>query len=349
VPEIEVWRPWTRVLNKSAGITETGSFTIKVRGDTPALLGSEELLEHHIANSISYLLSRRGFDSTASDADYAVRAFYKSERVEVDPAMIAGYQQNTSTVVFSINDEFGGTSGLGVRVARTVGARSTITISSIGVGARFSHKVSLEIYDRSGQLLWKGESTWDSSQLEIRRRLLSALQLLLSDLPFEEGTHPHVKTVKSTHADEYFEISCLGGWFACPALPYRIRFEEKEASLKPGAGEAKVPDRIRDREALDAYVDLIRTAELALPTGKKDHTNPLEPDLWKKVRLGGTYILEPSGRKVNVLIDLKGTAECYVVDKCRLVTDGDFAGYERSLEAWRKRLEHFFDFYEVND
>ena len=57
--------------------------------------------------------------------------------------------------------------------------------------------------------------------------------------------------------------------------------------------------------ALSAYIDLIQTAEYALPQGKEKNTNPLDRDIWSKVQLGGIYYLGNDDIPRKILINLK--------------------------------------------
>jgi hypothetical protein len=116
-------------------------------------------------------------------------------------------------------------------------------------------------------MVWKGKAAWDSYELNIIKRILPAIQLILSDLPFDPTYRPEISEVKKSHIENYYNLECQGNWFTCPALPYCIFFEEEKAKKgiitgtvlsEPGLSS------IKDPNAFAAYLDLIQTAEFAL-------------------------------------------------------------------------------------
>lgn len=248
------------------------------------------------------------------------------------------------------NAGVGATSGLGVSIARTISALSsrstTVGTQSAEQILSYTHTIAIEISSKDGLALWKGESTWDTGDLNILIGIIPALQLILSDLPSDRSVRPEVPEVKDTHINNYFRLMCKDAWFTCPALPYRIYFAEHSQSI---AGP-KAPVGINNPNALAAYVDLVQTAEYALPGGdEKAWKNPLELSLWKNVTLGGQYFLGPDKKAVNIIIELTGKSDGYYIEKCKIADDKEYSDFNLRLRMWREALYYYYDVYEWRD
>jgi hypothetical protein len=110
---------------------------------------------------------------------------------------------------------------------------------------------------------------------------------------------------------------------------------------------SRLPMSIKNNNILEACVDLIKTSEIALPIGGfADYSNPLNPHLWGKLQLGGQYLLGPSKKQTNILMELSGNRDGYNVNSCEIASDKEFKEYNNQLEEWRKSLETFYNFYE---
>jgi hypothetical protein len=177
--------------------------------------------------------------------------------------------------------------------------------------------------------------------------LATGLQVLFSQLPYDPGHLPNVPAIKVGKEASFYRTYCEGGWFACPALPSRIAFDPLPADIDYLLSDGPSPlGRTREPKALAAYLDLIQTAEFALPLGSDDYSDPLARKLWSKARLGGQYELKPSGAVVNVLITLKGRTNGYLVDECYLATNQEYREFMSNLNAWQDAIREYFDFYE---
>ncbi|MCB5286911.1 MAG: hypothetical protein LHW64_03810 [Candidatus Cloacimonetes bacterium] len=60
----------------------------------------------------------------------------------------------------------------------------------------------------------------------------------------------------------------------------------------------------------------------------------------------GRYYLGQDEAPVNVVINLKGTSHCYMVDKCRLVSDESYQQYLDKYNAWKLALVDYYKFFE---
>jgi hypothetical protein len=265
VPEVRVVQPWTRSQTSTETIPIGAKMKIDITGNTLPLLGNENITSEKIQDKVTYLMERRGFKIDSSN-DYVVRCYYKTERVE--KFRLSSYLSTSSGSIAALATKSisGASYGLGVSAARTVGAflskSSTVANQTAEKTVAFTHTISIDILNNTGKLVWKGESTWDSEELNILRGILPILQLIMSDLPSDQSFKPEIPEVGKFHTNNYYRLECSNIWFACPALPYRIRFLASETT-------------INDRKALAAYVDLIQTAEYALPQGdESDWSDP---------------------------------------------------------------------------
>jgi hypothetical protein len=153
-----------------------------------------------------------------------------------------------------------------------------------------------------------------------------------------------INELKSTHTENFYNLSCRNRWYASPALPYRVRFEEYASAKYDTMG---LPRCIKNPVALAAYEDLIETAEYAVPRGvsSKYWNNPLNPDLWSKVELGRKYTF-PNGKSVNVIIKLYGRLEGYLVHECRVVSDSEFQAFDTDMKKWWQALESYYSVFQ---
>ena len=112
------------------------------------------------------------------------------------------------------------------------------------------------------------------------------------------------------------------------------------------AGEYWLKGKVDNPEALEAYMDLILTAEYALPIGNRNYKNPLEKSNWAKVQLGGIYYLGEDNLPVNILITLRGESKGYCVENCKIVSVDEYLRYEDKLLEWQQAVSKMYDVYE---
>lgn len=335
VPSKQVAQPWIRTLQSKQIIELTKKLKIDVTGATEPLIGDETLLEESLKSTLSRLIERRGFTIDDSRYDYLMKMSYLTESNIAYSNILPNTSTNISNISYSIEPSYGMSSGLGISIARALAITYEEPIY------QYKHVIALEILDKQGNLLWKGESTWDSNTLNLINRIIPALQLLLSDLPKDNTYRPRVFEVKETHVSNYFRLECKDSWFVCPALPYKISFKGGGPYISNVTGALKT---IKSQNALAAYVDLIQTAEYALPDGnEKDWLNPLDTELWRKVTLGGKYLLGTTEKPINILIYLSGKSDGYYIDECKVVSDTEFKEFDRKFKSWHTVLAQFYD------
>jgi hypothetical protein len=345
VPLYRVPQPWTRSLNSSQPIDPKKSAKIEVVGITSPLLGNEQLTSHALQGTLTQLAKRRGFSITTGPYDYLVKLTYRTERRDKMRMSTSVSSSNAQLYGMSTGSGAGATSGLGVSIARAIGVMvsrsSTVAEQRMDEQTSYTHTIAIDIANTEGTVLWKGESTWDTEELDLMDRIVPALQLILSDLPSDKTTRPEIQEVKESHVNNYYRLECNDVWFTCPALPYRIWFEDKNAtSLR----DFIFPSGIENKNALACYVDLIQTAEYALPNGdEREWIDPLAVSLWRNVTLGGQYLLGPKKMPVNVIIELAGKKDGYFVTSCRIVDPKEFSDFNTKLLHWREALANYYD------
>lgn len=346
VPEIEVWRPWTRTLPIQNTIITDSELDVEVSGATNPLIGSEKLLHNEITQTLKLLFIRRGFHIVDNNSIYKVKLEYNTERNKTFSSNYNSLSNNYLLSEYNTLTGTGITQGLGVSVATTLSkliSKST-SISKVQVQTQnnFIHTISIEIVDNNQKVIWKGESTWESNSIDIRNYLVTALQVLLSDLPSSDFI-PHVQKIKQSHASNYYTLNCMNRWFACPALPYRIYF----AAVRPAdLLDNKLPPSIENVSALEAYVDLIQTAEYVLPKGSNNLNDPLNTDIWRKAQLGQQYYLGKDKQRVNILINLTGESDGYYIDKAWIATDSEYSIFQKEFNSWKEILIRYYDYYQ---
>ncbi|MEA2103571.1 MAG: hypothetical protein U9P79_02865, partial [Candidatus Cloacimonadota bacterium] len=239
--------------------------------------------------------------------------------------------------------------GLGVSIAQTISAlsnKSNVISQNISKTLKsYTHTISIEIMNTNDELIWQGESTWDSPNINLQSDIKPSIQLIVSNLPENKENLPIVLKVKKEKEENYYNLVCKDKWFSCPALPYKIKFGWRTSANSSQSIDYNIPNCINDPIALAAYVDLIQTAEFALPSGLKDYSNPLNNSLWSKVQLGGIYKFS-TGKEIKILIKLKGEKSGYVVDKSWIASNDEFLQFEKNLKEWRDSLTDYYDIFE---
>jgi hypothetical protein len=145
-----------------------------------------------------------------------------------------------------------------------------------------------------------------------------------------------------THTTNYYEQEVKGNWFYCPALPYRVTFE-KPADLSQSSG---LPGSIKNPNVLAAYLDLIQTAEYALPGAGSDWKNPFQISHWSDATLGGQYFLGNPQKPISILINVTLKDDCYVVDKCWIPTPVDFKEFQDKMLRYKRALKNYYTVFE---
>lgn len=336
-PEQTVWQPWTRTLSDGDLPQPPAEFEIKAEGSTEVLLGNEELLQQQLESITADLLHRRGYQITSSDPAYTLTLQYQTrEESFTDTRM-----RTTRSAVTGISQ------AVGVYAASHVAAQ--VVESGTEYRERkqrgYRHTMALEIVDNSYEdVKWKGESSWFSNSRDLDAEFYQPVQRLLSKLPNEEVS-PRVNKVKTERAETYSELRLVGHRFSGPAVPYPIRFADITQPTGMQTQAEQFLENVSNPEALEAYTDLIRTAEYVLPQNP-DYEQPLEKDNWAGIQLGGIYYIGDEAEESRILIDLRGSTEGYYVDDARIVDEQEYQDFIQSLERWQEVLRSYFDIYE---
>lgn len=332
-PEFLHPRPWLRTLGSSSMLSVGSSVSVQVTGLTSTLLGDEEILQKKLKKSLIGLLERRGFTHIDSDADFLMTMKYKSDKADE----FTSKPIPSSLSVFDINTSDLSTQSYGVRSAIDIRnmikrSRDITNSNQTNLGA-FYHSLSLDIKDSDYECIWKGEATWWSEDVDICRQVVPVMQTLLACFPSNSKDIVRVEAIRAIHADVYYRLKCQNQLFMCPALPFYVYFPSYSKN------DFSIPSSINNQDALAAFVDLIHTAENAVPTGKVYYKDPLNPSAWRSVLLLRKYYLNRTNTPVNVMIKLTLETDGYHVRKCWLAKDKEFDKYYKNQRTWIRMLE----------
>jgi len=344
-PSIQAWQPWSEVYQSAVRPNVNSKLFVSIRGSNPDLLGEDSLEEVEIGKALRSLLSRRGYNIVTSGQSHFVDLQYKTERRD---RLSASSVTSSSSYSVSTAEAKSGSlaaTSLGVSIAKAVSRLSTGSSTEVRnqleTVPNYKHDFTIYIADSTHKIVWQGKSTWDSDYPNMAMdELLRGLQVVLSNLPKDQTKIFRVPEVKPESKDAYFRLYCLQ-WFACPALPYRIAFKNAFGELNDHSPTGVVKDPI----AYEAFRDLIRTAEFALPTGKSDYSDPLSKALWSEVQLCEKYFLGKSNSASNIMIQMKAETKGYYLSKCWIASDAEYAMYQKKLDNWRTALAKFYDVY----
>ncbi len=345
VPKRTCWRPWARILENSEEIVPGSTVSVEVKGDCQPLLGSDKLLENELSQILGNLLQRRGFIIADEGEDYSIRLSYLTVRND----MIVSRVYTVPTFSWA---QTWGPYGYGIAAANMVGTTSTTVMGSVPVSnvrsqETYNHSLALQVLNRESSVVWQGEASWDDLELDLLSKANQVLQLIISGLPKASDIPPRVKAVRPEAAQNFFRIYCVDEWFSGPALPYRIIFQyRKQKEISGGSKTIPVPNTVKNPEAFAAYLDLVQTAEFALPLGTDNYSDPLDRNIWKWVGLGREYILEPGEQRVPILIELKGQEDGYEVSECKIATEEEYQVFLNRMARWQQALRDYFDVYQ---
>ena len=342
LPQQRVTPPWNRIQSTNNDIPIGSQISIEVDCQTNPLIGSEVLTESGIRDVAKSLLERRGYTVAENSNQYKMKILYKAD-TEIKKISSSSASASSNDYLFGSNNS---NFGLGVLLAAallasgTTASTTTISTTTVDVSA-FVHTFAVEIYNLRNEIEWKTDIKWDSYNLNVLDQTLTALQTVFSTLPSDYRVMPNIPKLKEFRFHDYFKQKVEGYYYHSPAVPYRIRFASS------GAPDILIDYGIGNRSASLAYLDLLQTAEYALPgLDARKWKNPMNPNIWKKIVLGGRYTLGKQKEPVNVLISLKSDMFGYMVDKCNVVSDSAYQEYLTSLALWRETLREYYDFFE---
>jgi hypothetical protein len=343
VPTHLIWRPWTRTFESDTTLPLYANLHVDVKGNTLALIGDEKLFQNDLRETVTNLLERRGFRVSNGTADYNLSLNYKTVRNDkINSYSESSANSKNTSIGYS---GYGSNSALGVLVAGAIlgiANQSTATLqNSTETVESYTHIISMEVYRRDNSLVWEGESAWDSYNLDLSTDINPALQILMSWLPNDNTTIPRVPEVKESKKDNYYNLNCKAKFFSCPALPYRIAFNYYLALIRDKNVES--PDYVVDPRAYDAFLDLLQSAEYALPLGADDYSFPLEKGLWTEVEIGGKYYIGKDKQPTNILIRLEGEESGYKIVKCWVAGKDEYGAFESRLFQWRSALNDYYN------
>ena len=337
-PKVQAPRPWTRTLGQAQSVESGSSIYIDVSGDEEHLLIDNSLMDNSVYNVIKQQLSRRDFKiiSSRNDAEYILNVKYQSEDIQVMQTEVSSFQ--------SSYQESASASGYGVlaasAVAEQASSNQSATQAEVSTQTAYRHTLGFSII-QNNQTVWTGESTWKSSNVDISSRIKSTTQQLLSKLPGYGEVTPTVKAVNPEKKNNYYNLFIKGNSFLGPSLPYEIVFS---SSTDPRSEESKI-DGISNAQILQAVVDLIQTAEYALPK-EPNFENPISTSQWAKVNLGGEYYIGNDNEKTYIIVDLVGDNSGYIIDNASKVSRQEYNRFLNELKKWQNALANYFQVFE---
>jgi len=355
---------WMRTLSSSVDIEAGGVISVNVTGVTNPLSGDERLVAKRLEEYVSDLLSRRGFIISSSNYNYRCNISYKTN---MGSRIAVNTQEQTSYISSMFDDTVLGVTGVTLfnTVLGTVIANPNVNIK-VNETAAFLHNISVNLLDRNNNLIWSGDTAWETSDLDILQNSYMVFKKLFISLPKNNNVPAKVPRIKQDRIIDYFTLFCKGKWFTSMALPYQIRFDPL-IEIRQDASNTRdsklytelqivneLPNTISEGQNLAAYVDLILMSEMALPAGTIEEwkKNPLSEDIWKEVQLGGRYIIGNNNAVNNIILNLKliSGGNGYSVNKCRVADDNEYDIFMQKMLQWqniaKEYITHYNNFYE---
>jgi len=340
-PIVQVPQPWTRSMGDPQLIESNTNIYLNVIGEEKHLLLDNSLIDRNIHSIIENQLIRRNFSITenAQNADYTLAVNYSSKDVQVMRTAIATYQ--------SASQQNYSRTGTGILAALAVGAQAsqseTASKAETTSYTAYRHTLGLSISNMKDEVIWTGESTWESGNVDILGRIQTVSQILLSNLPGYGEVIPRVPAVNSSKEQNYYRLYISGNRFAGPALPYSINFDGSVSS-RSVSQNVRIQG-VSDPRILDAVIDLIQTAEYAVPRNP-DYDDPISAQQWNRVKLGGKYYLGNDNQTSNILVELRGSRDGYTIRDASVVNQTAYNEFLDELSEWQNALWEYYDVFE---
>lgn len=332
-PNAHAPRPWIDVTPGSVAPATTSVVDIDVTGENHSLLGAEDPRIQQVSNHVARALSARGYQVSASSGDVHAHFIYSTSPTTrlftQNSASHSAYRFGSATAL-----------GLGAYVAQAVHESSSSTTATTQRSeevAVHQHRLALE-FRADDRVVWTSNAMWESSTPDIQDDLDYALALMVSSLPHNDNELRRSPQLRTSHIETYYKENCEGVQMRSIAIPNYVRFPDRTSTGLPG--------RIKNPEALPAYVDLIQSADMVVPIGLDVWTNPASPMLWSSLLLGSEFELGPDGDRVYAMIELSGRTSGYLVRKAWLADQEEYTEYLNALDDWRNAVSDYYDWFE---
>lgn len=341
-PVVQVPQPWTRTFGNPQSIEESTTLFINVNGEEKHLLLDNALLDGSIYKGIESQLLRRDFEITKNEqnADYILNISYFSKDVQVMRTEVQTYQSSSQY-------NYSGTS-TGILAALAVGAQASRTSTSnkaeSSTHTAYRHTVGFSINNLDNELIWTGESTWESGSPDITSRISTVSQILLSNLPGYGEVTPRVPAVNPEKEENYYKLYVEDRNFVGPALPYTINFERSAEDSRSLSQNLTIRG-VSDPRISRAVIDLIQTAEFAVPRDP-NYENPISTTQWNRVNLGGSYYIGDDNQPTNILIELRGSRDGYTIRNASKASQSEYSAFLSDLEKWQNALIEYYNVFE---
>lgn len=337
-------RPWNRSLSENPIQIEIGSkVSVIVKSIETPLLGSDELINNEIGEKVRDLMERRGFFITDANPEYTMSVLYRTIQKAKNTTFT--HNENRSNMfAASYASNYGVL--LASSMASTLAGSVSNTTHSVQMEQTvYQHTIGIEIFAASGREVWHYDTLTENGSVDILEVYTPLLQIALSGLPSSHKVIPRVKRLRPERFADFASMNLLSGNYMCPALPNYISFTKyRNYNSSQSRYSGFVLPNVENREATLAYLDLIETAEYAIPK-KKNWKWTLDSSIFSEVSLIGRYYLGNDTTPVNVFIELKGTPSSYIISRARLINDNDYAVLTKVYVDWVNSLKNYFNFY----
>lgn len=339
-----VYRPWNRTLSENPIPIEIGSkVSVNVKSIETPLLGSDELINNEIGEKVKDLMERRGFFITDANPEYTMSVLYRTFQKTKNTTFTNNENSSDMFAASYVNN-------YGVLLANTMASTLAGSVSSTTHSVQmeqtvYQHTICIEIFSANGKEVWRYDTLSENGSVDILEVYTPLLQIALSGLPSSHKVIPRVKKLRPDKFADFASMNLLSGNYMCPALPNYISFkgDRHYDSRKSRDSGFELPN-VENKEATLAYLDLIETAEYAIPK-KENGKWTLDSKIFSEVSLIGRYYLGNDTTPVNVFIELKGTPSSYVIRRARLINDNDYAALTKVYVDWVNSLKNYFNFY----
>ena len=341
-PTLQVPKPWTRTFGEPQNIEKSSTIFLQIEGEEKQLLLNNSLLDDEIFNIIESQLKRRNFSLTEieEDSDYILNVRFLSKEVQVMRSELSTYQSSSQM-------NYSGTS-TGILAALAVGAQSSSsklsTKTETSSQTVYRNVVGFVVKTSDENIIWTGESTWESSNVDILSLFPTVSQILLSNLPGYGEVIPRVTAVNPEKEENYYKLYIQGRYFVGPSLPYVINFER--SLTEPGATTRDLKiEGVSDPRISYAVIDLIQTTEYAVPK-EPDYDDPLSTRQWNRVILGGRYYIGDDSQPSNILVELRGSKSGYTIKNAKIASQTEYGIFLQDLSKWQNTLNEYYNVFE---
>jgi hypothetical protein len=195
--------------------------------------------------------------------------------------------------------------------------------------------------------IWTGEVRFDPDTGSPEEDAAAALRAVVWQLPRFGAPVPTFARIPPESAAAFYRARLEDRSFACPVLPYPVRFPRLARAYLRGGSSVRWEDTVNahdhdDPSVLPACMDLVLHADAALPHSIPGYVDLAGAEIWRDATLFGTY-RDQAGEEVHVEVRVRGDTRGYDVHSTRVLDAREAAARGKAGAEFAEELARFLE------